>query len=139
FVSLDVVDNVLDGADFLGVLVRDLHPVLLLQRHHQLDDIQRVRPEVLDKRRIRSHFVSGHTELLADYLANLGFDFSSHRYLLSSCRPAPRRAPETLCCSARRIQPCRPRAADHPSRFLPAADITAQLKELTPTRQVGMP
>src|SRR5947208_21279 len=33
-VALDVIDHVLDGADLFRLLVRDLHVVLFLQRHH---------------------------------------------------------------------------------------------------------
>src|SRR5581483_5668897 len=73
-VSLDIVHYVLDGADFLGVFIRDLNVELLFKRHHQFDDIERVSAEVLDERRIGFHFVGGYTELLADFLANLGFD-----------------------------------------------------------------
>src|SRR5271169_2501029 len=39
-VSLDVGDDVLDGADFLGVFVGDFDVEFFFQRHHQLDDIQ---------------------------------------------------------------------------------------------------
>src|SRR5579872_6811108 len=48
-VRFDVSDDILDGADFLGVFVRNLHPVLLFQGHHQFDDIERISAEVLDK------------------------------------------------------------------------------------------
>src|SRR5439155_26168535 len=37
--ALDVVHDVLDGPDLLRFLVRDLHVVLFLERHHQLDDV----------------------------------------------------------------------------------------------------
>src|SRR5215208_3123960 len=37
-VLLDVLDRVLDVADLLGVLVRDLEAELLLESHDQLDD-----------------------------------------------------------------------------------------------------
>src|SRR5271170_5026240 len=81
-VSLDVGDDVLDGADFLGVLIGDLDVELLFQRHHQLDDIERVGAEVLDERGLRSYFIGGHAQLLADFLANLRFDVLSHRALV---------------------------------------------------------
>jgi len=35
--------------DVLGLLVGDLHLELLLHRHHQLDDVERVGAEVLDE------------------------------------------------------------------------------------------
>src|SRR5208337_2111187 len=78
-VSLDIGDDVLDGADLLGVLVGDFDVELLFQRHHQLDDVERVGAEVLYKRGLRSYFVGGHAQLLAYFLANLGFDVLSHR------------------------------------------------------------
>jgi hypothetical protein len=36
---IDVRDNVLDGFDFLRVLVGNLHLVLFFQSHHQFDNI----------------------------------------------------------------------------------------------------
>ena len=48
--ALDVVDRVPDGPDLLGVLVGDLDLELLLERQHQLDDGQRVGPQVVDER-----------------------------------------------------------------------------------------
>src|SRR4051794_637881 len=46
---VDVVDRVLDGADLLGVLVRDLRPELLLEAHDQLDEVQRVGVQIVDE------------------------------------------------------------------------------------------
>src|SRR5258708_38549619 len=37
---------------FLGFLVRDLGLELLLERHHQLDGVERVRAQVIDERRL---------------------------------------------------------------------------------------
>src|SRR5208282_1001145 len=81
-VSLDIGDDVLDSADLLGVLVGDFDVKLLFQRHYQLDDIERIRAEILYERGLRSYFVGGHTQLLAYLLANLGFDVLSHRALV---------------------------------------------------------
>src|ERR1700720_2538138 len=81
-VSLDIGNNVFDGADLLGVFVGNFDVELLFQRHHQLDDIERVRAEVLDERSLGSYFVSGHTQLFANFLANFGFDVLSHRALV---------------------------------------------------------
>src|SRR5262249_36533561 len=44
---LDVLDGVPDRGDLLGVLVRDLQVELLLERHHQLDGVERVGAEIL--------------------------------------------------------------------------------------------
>src|SRR5208282_2940549 len=81
-VSLDISDDVFDRTDLLGVLVGNFDVELLFQRHHQLDDVERIRAEVLDERGLRSYFVGGHAQLLAYLLANLGFDVLSHRALV---------------------------------------------------------
>ena len=67
-VSLDIGDDVLDSADLLGVLVGDFDVKLLFQRHYQLDDIERIRAEILDERGLRSYFVGSHAQLLEDNL-----------------------------------------------------------------------
>src|SRR5689334_6959053 len=51
-VRLDVVDRLLHRGDLLGLLVRDLGLELLLQRHHQLHGVERIRAEVVDERRL---------------------------------------------------------------------------------------
>src|SRR6202167_2383895 len=81
-VRLDIGDDVLNGANLLGVFVRNFDVELLFERHHQLDDIERVGAEILDERGVRSYFVRGHAQLLAYLLANLGFDVLSHRALV---------------------------------------------------------
>src|SRR5512141_1125376 len=50
-VRRDVLDHVFDGLDLLGFLVGDLDPELFLHLHHQLDDVEGVRPQVVDERR----------------------------------------------------------------------------------------
>src|SRR6266851_682205 len=83
-VALDVVDDVLDGADLLRLLVRDLHVVLLLERHHQLHDVERVRAEILDEGGLRRDFLLAHAELLADDLLHLLLHAGSHYSSLNS-------------------------------------------------------
>src|SRR6266571_4885628 len=78
FVALDVANDVLDGADLLRLLVRDLHVVLLLERHHQLHDVERVRAEILDEGGLRRDFLLAHAELLADDLLHLLLHAGSH-------------------------------------------------------------
>src|SRR6185295_17239233 len=73
-VAFDVVHDVLDGADLLRVLVGDLHLVLFLERHDELDDVQRVGAEVLDERRLGSDLVLAHPKLLTDDFAYLGLN-----------------------------------------------------------------
>src|SRR4051812_17191534 len=46
-VVLDVVDRFFHVADLLGLLVRDLDPELLFEGHHQLDDVQGVRSQIV--------------------------------------------------------------------------------------------
>src|SRR5450432_1849755 len=65
-VRVDVVDGVTHGLDVLRLLVGDLHLELLFHRHHQLDDVEAVRPEVLDEGRFRLDLVLAHTQLLRD-------------------------------------------------------------------------
>src|SRR4029078_9700084 len=65
---VDVVDRVLDRADLLRVLVRDLGPELLLEAHDELHEIERVGVEVVDERRVRLDLVFFDAELLDDEL-----------------------------------------------------------------------
>jgi len=44
-VTLDVIDRILDGRDFLSVLVRNLNVEGLLELHYELNDIERGRLE----------------------------------------------------------------------------------------------
>src|SRR5579862_8446999 len=48
-VGLDVLDGFLHAGDLLGVFVRDLDAKLFLERHDQLDRVQRVGAQVVDK------------------------------------------------------------------------------------------
>ena len=63
---LDVLDRFLDARDLLGILVGDLDPELLFERHDQLHRVERVGAQVVDERRIRRHFFFVHTQLLHD-------------------------------------------------------------------------
>src|SRR5215813_13632955 len=67
-VALDVVHDVLHGPDLLCFLVRDLHVVLFLEGHHELDDVERIRAQILDEGRLRRHLILTDAELLADDL-----------------------------------------------------------------------
>src|SRR4051794_26418199 len=90
----DVVDGLTDGRDLLCVIVRDLDPELVLELHDQLDEVERVRFEVLLKRRLFVDLVLVDAELLAqdflhtlvDFLARSGH-FTS---LETSCRRGAR-------------------------------------------------
>src|SRR5579871_1981399 len=70
-VALDVLDGFLHSRDLLGILVGNLDAELLLERHDELDGVERVGAEVVDKGCIRRHFVFIHAELLDDDLLDL--------------------------------------------------------------------
>src|SRR5262245_45865156 len=65
-VRFDVLDGFLHTRNLLGVLVGDFDPELLLERHHELDGIERVGAQVVDERRIRRDLFFVHAELLHD-------------------------------------------------------------------------
>src|SRR5512135_249155 len=69
-VRRDVLDHVVYGLDLLGFLVGDLDPELLLHLHHQLDDVEGVRPQVLDQLRRVGDLVHVTFELLRHDLPN---------------------------------------------------------------------
>src|SRR5262249_67249 len=73
-VLLDVVDCLADVADLLRLLVRDLDPELLLARHHQLDDVERVGAQVVGEAGIQGDLVRVHAELLDDDALDLVCD-----------------------------------------------------------------
>src|SRR6476660_5451195 len=54
-VRLDVLDGFLHAGDFLGILVGNLDAELLLERHHELDGVERVGAQIVDERRVRCH------------------------------------------------------------------------------------
>src|SRR6267142_1972752 len=80
-VRLDVVDGLLDGGDLLGFLVGNLGLELLLERHHQLDGVERVRAQVIDERRLVLDFGFVASELLGDDLLDALFDVFHPRLL----------------------------------------------------------
>src|SRR5262245_4617776 len=113
---LEVGDGVAEGLELLGILLRDLDAELLLHRHHQLDDVERVRPEVVDERRLGFDVVAAHPELLDDDLryALLQVHLASSPLkpvVPPAALPGARRPP-------RRSAP--PRAARRPRRGSPA-------------------
>src|SRR2546428_10755107 len=67
----DVVPGLADGAKLLGVLVRDLHAVLLFEGHDQLDQIQGVRLQVIGEGGFRGHLLDIDAKLLCDDSAEL--------------------------------------------------------------------
>jgi hypothetical protein len=67
-VRQDVVYGLLDGGDFFGVFVRDIALELFFKSHHQLNGIQRVGAQIIDKRRFILDFGFVHAQLLGDDL-----------------------------------------------------------------------
>jgi len=65
---LNVANHVLNGFDLFRILIRDFHLVLFLERHHQFDDVERVRSQIFDEGRLRSDLIGANPELLADDL-----------------------------------------------------------------------
>ena len=63
---VDVGDRVLDGRDLLGGVVGDLDPELFLERHHQLDDIEAVRAQIVDEVRVRAHLLGLDAQVIDD-------------------------------------------------------------------------
>src|ERR1043166_3667078 len=93
-VRLDKIDRVLDGDDFLGSVVRDLAPKLLLERHDQLDGIETVGAEIVDKAGVFGDLPLLDAEMLDDDLLNPVGDIAhSLRSLDCSC--------DRWICSAR--------------------------------------
>src|SRR4249920_336552 len=78
-----VVDDVLDRLEVLQLVVRDLHPELVLGGHRDLDHRQRVDIEVVDEALVGGDLVGGDTGDLVDDLAETGQDFLlGHGHLL---------------------------------------------------------
>src|SRR5512143_194172 len=82
-VRRDVLDHVVDSFDLLGLFVGDLDPELLLHLHHQLHDVQGIRPQVVDERRRVGNLVHVALQLLRHDLANPLF----YRHSISSLSP----------------------------------------------------
>src|SRR5688500_1937626 len=73
-VALDVIDGVAHRAQLLGLLVGNLHPELLLEGHHPLHGLKRVRAKALDERRLRGDLLRIDAELVADDFLDLRLD-----------------------------------------------------------------
>src|SRR5690242_15483465 len=69
--TFDVTDRVLHCGDLLGILIRDVDVESFFERHDEFDDVERIRSEVVHKRRriIYLRFIDA--ELLYDYLLHL--------------------------------------------------------------------
>src|SRR5262245_169993 len=87
-VFLDVGDRIPHGGDLLGILVGNLEVEFLLERHHELHGVQRVRSQILDELRVGVDLVLLDPELLADDLLHPLLDRLRHR-----TPPRPRMSP----------------------------------------------
>src|SRR5438105_9183597 len=67
-VRLDEIDRILDGDDLLGRIVRDLAPELLLEGHYQLDGVEAVGAQIVDKAGVFGHLGFIDPEMLDDDL-----------------------------------------------------------------------
>src|SRR5689334_13840219 len=67
-VLVDIVDRVADRRNFLGGIVRDFDPELLLEGHDQLDDVEAVRAEIVDEAGVLGHLVRLDAEMFDDDL-----------------------------------------------------------------------
>src|SRR5579864_1634867 len=65
-VRLDVLDRFFHTRDLFSVFVRDFDPEFLFEGHDELDGVERVGAQVVDKRRIRRHLFFVDPELLHD-------------------------------------------------------------------------
>src|SRR6266478_8383322 len=65
---LDEADRVLDGHDLLGRVIRDFAAEFLFEGHHQLDRIEAVCPQIVDKTGIFGHLGLVDAEMLDDDL-----------------------------------------------------------------------
>src|SRR5512145_2228151 len=72
--SVDVIDGLLHRGDLFRLLIRDLALELLLERHHQLDRVERVGPQIIDKSRLRLDIGFVHAELFRNDLLDALFD-----------------------------------------------------------------
>ena len=80
-----IFDGVADGDDRLSLVVRNLDPELLLERHDQLNRIEQVGPEIVDEIGALDDLVGFHAEVLDDDLLHALCDIAH----LSSFLHAP--------------------------------------------------
>src|SRR4029434_3594809 len=104
-------------------LVGNLDAEFLFEGHDELDRVERVGPEVVDKRRVRRHLVLIDTQLLDNDLLDLVRN--RHSVLLRESRPDPaRRVPLPSVDGSRSDPPYNCRVSTRPA---------LQLSGLNPT------
>src|SRR6185437_8686846 len=67
-VRFDEGHGVLDGDDLLGRIVGDLAAELFLERHHELDGVEAIGPEIVDEAGILGHLGLVDAKMLHDDL-----------------------------------------------------------------------
>jgi hypothetical protein len=83
-VRRDVVDGLADGLDLLGVLVGDLDPELILELHDQLDEVERIRVEILLEGGLFSDVAFLDAELFGQNFLDSLVDFITRRCHVTS-------------------------------------------------------
>src|SRR5436305_11420522 len=68
---LDVIDGVLDGFDFFSLIVRNIEVECFFKRHDELNDVERIRSQIINKRSAWVDLVLVHSQLLYDDLLYL--------------------------------------------------------------------
>src|SRR5579864_85875 len=81
--SFHVIPGLADGTQFLRVLVRDLHAVLLFEGHDQFDQVEGVRLQVFGEGGFRRYLLDVNTKLLRDDAPELVETRFGHPSLLS--------------------------------------------------------
>ena len=71
---LDILHDVTDLLEFLGILVGDLDSEFLFKSHDKLDGVEGVGSEILNERGVGGDLFCGHAELLDDDVADFFFD-----------------------------------------------------------------
>src|SRR2546428_4899940 len=85
-VALDVLRRFADGPDLFRLLIRDLQGELILQSHHELDDVERIRPQILDEPRLGRHLIGLHAELIRDDRLH-AFEHRRRHFLITPLSP----------------------------------------------------
>ncbi len=115
---LNVLEGITNRLDILGFFVRDLDTELFLELHNQLDQVERIRVEILHKLGICCDLLRFHTELLRYDTLNALEERGRHANHLPCKNPKPRQCPGIMH-EHRFKQQLRPAV---PGAFGPASD-----------------
>src|SRR5688500_16391537 len=69
--AVQISERISNCTKLLGVFIWDVDVELLLELHHQLDDVKAVRTEILDEARLVGQLLALDSELLLDDVLNL--------------------------------------------------------------------